>query len=316
MVHVRIVHWSAHLASPGTPARSRRRPRPRHRDRRPEPRRSPRRSAPATGCWSPLSSRKAARRVSQAVQEHDGPPCSSRRDPAGSRRSWRRLIDPSLWRRAAVLELYPPPGAAAPAPRGSWTDRRVLGRPGRRRPGHGRRRRTNVPGRRPARRGRGRRLLLAPWPPETVPESTRRMGGSCGACRPRRPGERQAPAATALEDARPRQPGIRSRAPASSPPAPRVASRWRPRPHLDRRWSRTGPPGTGADGKVSSSGIPDHDLPGGRDELITIVGAARLTCPPHRVRGRSAGQHRSRSVRRVGPAAGGRAYQVPDAGGR
>ena len=311
----------AHLASPGTPARSRRRPRPRHRDRRPEPapaRRGDRHQPPDAHLPLQLPGRLLAA-VTQAVQEQQR---AALLEPGAtlpdSRRSWRRLSDPSLWPQERLFfELYASAQRGRPGTEGfldgiveSWVapvaaalvtagaDERTA--------------------RADARLGvaAARGLLLAPSPPETVPESTRRMSGSSSTCRPRRPRERQTPAATALEDARPRQPGIRSRAPAVVPPAPRVASRWQP-PAPGRRYRPApGPPGHRGRRESVMRAVPRTTT---SRAVVTSSSPwwapTASLAPPHRVRGGQPGRHRSRSVRRSRASCGRPRVPGPRSGG-
>ena len=310
----------AHLASPGTPARSRRRPRPRHRDRRPEPapaRRGDRHQPPDAHLPLQLPGRLLAA-VTQAVQEQQR---AALLEPGAtlpdSRRSWRRLSDPSLWPQERLFfELYASAQRGRPGTEGfldgiveSWVApvAAALVTAGRR---------TDGPGRRPARRGRGPRPAarsLATGDRAGVDEA---YDGSSSTCRPRRPRERQTPAATALEDARPRQPGIRSRAPAVVPPAPRVASRWQP-PAPGRRYRPApGPPGHRGRRESVMRAVPRTTT---SRAVVTSSSPwwapTASLAPPHRVRGGQPGRHRSRSVRRSRASCGRPRVPGPRSGG-
>ncbi len=193
-----------------------------------------------------------------------------------ARRSWQRLSDPSLWPQERLFfELYASALRGRPGTEGflggiveSWvapvTAALVKAGADERRPGP---------------------TPVSAWlwsaaccsissPPETVPESTRRMSGSSSTCRPppRRPGKRQTPAATALEDARPRQPGMRSRGPAVVPPARRVASRKPRRRPYQFTLCRPAAANLAID-RSAKSAIRSHVRQGGR--LRTAIGASR-----------------------------------------
>ncbi|HEU5391300.1 MAG TPA: TetR family transcriptional regulator [Streptosporangiaceae bacterium] len=145
--------------------------------------------------------------VTRAVEEQQAvllEPGATRPD---ARPSWQRLSDPSRWPQERLFfELYASALRGRPGTEGFSTESSSPGSP-----------RSPPPWSRPApTNGRPGPTPVSAWlwsaaccsissPPETVPESTRRMSGSSPAHRPpmRQARKRQTPTATPLDDARP-----------------------------------------------------------------------------------------------------------------